>query len=386
MNPLPPISEDITVYSMSRDTAQVRQILVVDDEEPIRRVLAKYLKSLGYEVKTAPEGPSALALLERHRFVLMVCDLRMPGMTGQEVVLKALGIDPDLAIVMLSGINDAATATEVLSMGANDYLVKPVELEHLWHAVERALEKRHLRVEQRKVERLIRDTVVLRTVQLEKEKLALRDLTVSIAETLINAMEAKDVCLRGHSQRVADLGASIAQEMGLDEDTIEQVRLAGRLHDVGKIGIREAVLNKPGALTEEEIQHVRTSVKIGMEILAPLRHLGRVLDFVQDHHEQIDGRGYPRGIEGDKISIGGRILAVADAFDALTSKRAFREPLSPRETLDTMAGQVGTRFDRNAIGALCRLKSRRNSVVFLDDFVKAADEADTSVVPVALAS
>lgn len=368
----------------SIEAIQMRQVLVVDDEDSILNVLTRYLEAKGYEVKTAPDGPTALALLERHKFVLMVCDLRMPGMSGQEVVLKALAVDPDLAIVMMSGINDAVTATEVLAMGANDYLVKPLELEHLRYALEKALQKRHLRVEQRKVEQLIRDTVILRTVELEKEKLALRDLTVSIAQTLINAMEAKDVCLRGHSQRVADLGASLAQEMGLDEDTIEDVRLAGRLHDVGKIGIQEAVLNKPGALTDAEFQHVQGSVRIGMEILAPLQHLGRVLDFIQDHHEQMDGRGYPRGIQGEAISIGGRILSAADAFDALTSKRAFREPLSPKETLDTMAGQVGTRFDRDVFGALCRLKSRRNSVVFLDDFVAAAERADPSSIPLAL--
>ena len=384
MRQTPGSRENVLKLSAHGETMPLRQVLIVDDEEPIRKVLARYLESKGFEVKTAPEGPSALALLERHRFVLMVCDLRMPMMNGQEVVMKALALDPDLAVITLSGINDAVTATEVLAMGASDYLVKPVELESLRHAVERSLQKRHLRVEQRKVERLIRDTVILRTVELEKEKLALRQMTVSIAETLINAMEAKDVCLRGHSQRVADLGASIAQEMGLDEDTVEQVRLAGRLHDVGKIGIREAVLNKPGALTEEEFEHVRSAVTTGMDILRPLQHLGAVLDFVQDHHEQIDGKGYPRGIKGERISIGGRILSVCDAFDALTSKRAFREPLSVRETLDTMAGQVGTRFDRDVFGALCRLKSRRNSVVFLDDFVKASDAQFTGTIPLSL--
>ena len=368
-------------YAHAGESTQVRQVLVVDDEDSIRRVLTKFLESRGFEVKSAADGVAALALLERLKFLLMICDLRMPGMLGQQVVFKALEVDPDLAAIMLSGINDATTATEVLALGATDYLVKPIELEQLRHAVDRALQKRRLRVEQRKVDRLIRDTVVLRTVQLEQEKLALRDLSVGIAETLINAMEAKDVNLRGHSQRVADLGASIAQEMGLDEDTVEQVRLAGRLHDVGKIGVQEAVLNKPGALTDAEYLHVQSSVRIGMEILAPLKHLGRVLEFVQDHHEQPDGRGYPRGIQGGAISIGGRIIAVADAFDALTSRRPFREPLSPRETLDTMAEQVNTRFDREAFAALCRLKSRRSSVVFLDDFVAAVDQEITPSIP-----
>jgi putative two-component system response regulator len=384
MNRTPESSEAVLPVSMPLESFHARQVLVVDDEESIRKVLEKFMVSKGYDVKTAPDGPSGLALLERHKFVLMICDLRMPKMNGQEVVMKALGIDPDLAIITLSGINDAVTATEVLAMGASDYLVKPVELESLRHAVERSLQKRHLRVEQRKVERLIRDTVILRTVELEKEKVALREMTVSIAQTLINAMEAKDVCLRGHSQRVADLAASIAQELGLDEDMVERVRLAGRLHDVGKIGIREDVLNKPGALTAEEFEHVRTSVTIGMDILRPLQHLGDVLDFVHDHHEQVDGKGYPRGLKGTRISIGGRILSVADAFDALTSRRAFREPLSPRESLDTMAGQVGTRFDRDVFAALCKLKSRRSSVVFLDDFVAQAERQDAYSIPLSL--
>src|SRR6185312_1236651 len=129
------------------------------------------------------------------------------------------------------------------------------------------------------------------------------------------------------------LAASIADGMSLDPDAVEAVRMAGHLHDVGKIGIREEVLNKPGALTPEEFAHVKDHVRVGMEILAPLKHLGVALQYVQDHHEHYDGSGYPRGLVGQAISIGGRILAAADAFDALTSRRAYREPLSPRETV-----------------------------------------------------
>src|SRR5205085_12521324 len=143
----------------------------------------------------------------------------------------------------------------------------------------------------------------------------------------------KDVFLRGHSQRVAELAASVAETIGLDADTVENARLAGRLHDVGKIGVREEVLNKPGPLTPEEFAHVQDHVRIGMEILAPLKHLAMTLEFVQDHHEHFDGSGYPRGLRGYKISIGGRILAACDAFDALTSQRAFREAMDPRDTL-----------------------------------------------------
>jgi putative nucleotidyltransferase with HDIG domain len=355
-----------------------RRMLVVDDELSIRIALAKFLTRRGYHVDTASGGAEALELLHAGQFALMISDLRMPGMDGQQLVSAALGVDPDLAIVMLTGTNDAVTANEVLAMGASDYLVKPIDLERLSASVDKALYKRRLRVEQRTVDRLIRETVIERTGELEKEKAALRALTVSIAETLINAMEAKDLYLRGHSQRVADLGASIAQELGLDEDTVEQVRLAGRLHDVGKIGIREPVLNKPGPLTTEEFDHVKDHVRIGMEILAPLQHLGPVLRFIEDHHERVDGMGYPRGIAGDEISMGGRILSIADAFDALTSRRAYREPLSPKETMFTMLSEADKRFDRQVLTALHNLQSRRKSLIFLDDFVTTAEAADST--------
>ena len=342
------------------------RLLVVDDEETIRLALGKFLRSRGYEVRVAESGAAALDILSRERFVLMLCDVRMPGMTGLEVVSRAVEIDPELAVMMLTAVNDAPTATEALSNGACDYLMKPLELAALQQAVERALHKRHLLIEQRQVERMIREEVAVRTAELEREKEALRTLTVSVAETLINAMEAKDLYLRGHSQRVAELAASIATELRLDVDAVEHVRLAGRLHDVGKIGIREEVLNKPDKLTVEEFAHVQQHVQIGMDILAPLRHLGAVLEYVHDHHEHWDGSGYPRRRKGDAISIGGRILCAADAFDALTSMRAYREPLTPEATLELLGKSPGTLLDPRVYAALCSVVRRRKSLIFID--------------------
>ena len=347
--------------------ARSARILVVDDEETIREAIAKFLRSRGFDVYTVDSGPGALEALGRQRFTLMLCDVRMPHMTGVELVPKALRADADLAIVMLTAVNDAPTATEALSHGALDYLMKPIELEDLHQAVERALHRRALTIEQRNVERLIREEVALRTAELEREKAALRELTVSIAETLINAMEVKDIYLRGHSARVADLAASVAGELGLDEDTVEHVRLAGRLHDVGKIGIREAVLNKPDKLTREEFEHVKTHVQISMEILAPLKHLGVALLYIQDHHEHWDGGGYPRALKGEAISVGGRILAAADAFDALTSRRAYREPMTPEATIALLETHIGKLLDPRVYAALKTVVERRKTLVFIDD-------------------
>ena len=319
----------------------LRRILVVDDESTIRLALSRFLRSRGFEVDVADSGVAALEQLTRHKFALMLCDLRMPGINGLDTVPRALAIDADLGIIMLTAVNDATSATDALSSGAFDYLLKPVELPDLQSAVDRAMRRRSRAIERRATDRLIREEVALRTAELEREKGALRALTVSIAETLINAMEAKDVYLRGHSHRVAELGAHIGAELGLDPAYIERIRLAGRLHDVGKIGIREAVLNKPGPLTVDEFAHVKDHVRFGVEILRPLKHLGETLEYVQDHHEHWDGSGYPRGLAGDAIALGGRILTAADAFDALTSQRAYRDPMASNTTLDYLCTQAG---------------------------------------------
>lgn len=330
----------------------VRRILVVDDESTIRLALSRFLRTRGFEVEVADSGVAALELLGTNRFSLMLCDLRMPGITGLEVVPRALAIDQDLGIIMLTAINDAASATEALSGGAFDYLTKPVELTDLQAAVERAMMRRVRNVERRAVDRLIREEVAIRTVQLEQEKGALRAMTVSVAETLINAMEAKDLYLRGHSLRVADIAAAIAGHLALGDAFVETIHTAGRLHDVGKIGIREVVLNKPGPLTHEEFAHVKDHVRIGLDILSPLQHLGDALLYIRDHHEHWNGGGYPHGRAGEDITIGGRILTASDAFDALTSQRAYREPMSARSTLDYLHTQVGRLLEPRVFEAL----------------------------------
>ncbi|MDB4905775.1 MAG: two-component response regulator [Gemmatimonadetes bacterium] len=342
-----------------------KRLLVVDDEEILRVALARYLRNQGYEVHTAESGLAAIELMSRINFALMLCDVRMPGMTGPEVVPRALDIDRDLAILMLTAVNDATVATEVLQYGAYDYLMKPLDLEELGRLVDRALHKREMVIEQRNVERMIREEVTARTLEVEKEKEQLRTLTIGVAETLINAMEAKDVYLRGHSQRVAELAASLAEQLGQSADVVEDVRLAGRLHDVGKIGIRESILNKPAALTAEEFAHVREHVRIGMEILAPLK-LGQVLRYVEDHHEHWDGSGYPRGLRGEQISLGGRILTACDAYDALTSRRAYREPMGREQTVEYLSDHAGRLIDPEVFEALRAVVTGKQSLVFIE--------------------
>ena len=336
-------------------------LLVVDDEQPLRQGVARYFRRRGFVVDEAADGSEAIAALEKSQFEVVICDIRMPGIDGFEVVRRAAAADADLAIVMLTAMNDAASAKQALHAGAIEYLLKPMELDDLGRAIDRALHRRELLIDQRRTERHIRDEVDQRTIEIEREKALLRELSVGIVDSLVTAVEAKEPFYRGQSARVAELAAAIAREMSLSPEVVEQVRLAGRLRDVGRIGVRDSVLNKAGTLTEEELAHVREHLLISVEILKPLSHLGPVICFVQDHHERWDGAGYPRGLRGTEISIGGRILAAADAFNALVSPRPYRERLTPDRAATYMTALSGTLIDPEVFKALERVM--RSSVV-----------------------
>jgi response regulator RpfG family c-di-GMP phosphodiesterase len=325
-------------------------LLVVDDDAAVRRSLGTVLASLGYAVETAESGQAALAMLVRGKFAAMLCDVRMPQLSGLEVIPSARDIDPELAIIMVSAVNEAETATQALRAGAVDYVTKPIEIDSMKESIERALSERA--AVRRRSQRALREAVAARTSALEREKAALRALTINTAEALLKAMEAKDPYLKGHSQRLSELAGQIAQTLGLDAETTENVCLAGRLADIGKIGTRTDVLHKNGPLTPEEFDHVQDHVRIGLEILAPLNHLGVVLDYVHDHHEHYDGTGYPRALEGSSISIGGRILAGADAFVALTSRRAYREPMPENDAIEHLRESAGSLLDWAVYAAL----------------------------------
>jgi putative nucleotidyltransferase with HDIG domain len=334
-------------------------IMVVDDEEPIRNSLKRFLAGRGYTVYTAESGQEALTLLGTHPVALMLCDIRMPGMSGIDLVPQALELAPTLAVVMLSAINDAMTAALCMQRGAMDYLTKPLELEDLGRAVHRVLRRRAEGMEERQATRS--------SVEWQRERLEAQRLNVATLEALVNAMEARDPYLRGHSARVADIAATIAAQLELPDDEVEQVRLAGRLHDIGKIGTRDAVMNKQGPLTPDEYDHVKQHVMIGSQILAPLGHLASVLGGVRSHHERWDGAGYPDGLRGEDIPIAARIIGAAEVYDALITSRPYQEKMSPGDAVRRMGELVGTVLDPKVYTALAEVVSRRRSLVFLEE-------------------
>ena len=307
-------NDSVMTTPAADDPTVIARVLVVDDEAAIRMALSRFLKMRGFHAVPVASGAAALEAMQQQHFEAMVCDVRMPGMTGLELIPPVLVREPDLAIVMLSAVNDAVTASTALARGAANYLVKPIELADLHRAVVEALAKRSRVIEQRRADLAASAEVARRIEEMERDRSSLELLTVDVAHSVISAMETKTPFMAGHSERVAALAMSVATHMGLDDATVEAVRIAGLLHDVGTAGVSEIVLAKAGELTLEEMNHVREHVRIGMQILSPLRYLGRVLDYVCDHHEHFNGRGYPRGscrrsylVGGTHHSRGGRI-------------------------------------------------------------------------------
>ncbi len=344
---------------VAADEIVLANVLVVDDESAIRTALSRFLKMRGFHAVPVASGAAALEAMQQLHFEGMVCDVRMPGMTGLELIVPALAREPDLAIVMLSAVNDAVTASTALARGAANYLVKPVELADLHRAVVEALAKRARTIEHRRSEQNALAEVARKLEEMERDRSTLELLTVDVAHSVVSAMEMKSFFMKGHSERVATLAHDVAIHLGLDASTAEAVRVAGLLHDVGTAGVSEIVLAKAGELTPEERKHVREHVRIGMQILSPLRYLGRVLDYVCDHHEHFDGRGYPRGVAGEAISLGGRIIAACDAFDALTSPRPYRNAVATAAAIAQIESHAGTLLDPAVVVALGAVIAQR---------------------------
>jgi putative nucleotidyltransferase with HDIG domain len=342
-------------------------ILVVDDEEAIRSALKRFLIGQGYEVVTAATGAEAVQAVQRHKLACVLLDVRLPDASGVELVTPILEAEPSVAILMLTAVNDAQSASQAMHRGAMDYLTKPVDLADLHRAIQRALRRRETHLESQKLNQWLKEEVAIRTAELRMERANLERISIATLETLVNALEAKDPYLRGHSARVADLSATVAAEMGMPDDQVEAIRTAGRLHDIGKIGIREEVLNKQGPLTDEEFEHVKRHVVTGSEILAPLIHLRHVIDYVRSHHERWDGRGYPDALSGEAIPIGARIIGAVEIYDALTTTRPYQEKMVPELAIERLKDLTGTVIDGQVLRALQAVVGRREALIFLDD-------------------
>jgi response regulator RpfG family c-di-GMP phosphodiesterase len=323
--------------------------LVVDDEPRLRQVLVHLMRNDGFRCYEAGNGLEAIEILQHQPVTLVLSDLRMPRMDGIELLRQVRARWPDTAMVMITAVADVEVAVSCLSIGAMDYLTKPFHLEEVRARVAQALEKRRLILENRDYQNRLEQRVAAQARRLE-------ELFVAGIQALAEALEVKDPYTRGHSVRVSQYSTIIARALDLKPDMIQQIGLGGHVHDIGKIGVREAVLNKPGKLTPEEYQHIMTHPVVGWRILAPLLGDAPIaLNIVRSHHERIDGSGVPDGLKGDQIPLEARIVAVADAFDAMTSGRPYRPAeMTFEQALRELQDYCDTQFDRGVVEGACR--------------------------------
>jgi putative two-component system response regulator len=322
--------------------------LVVDDEARVRDVMARILTGEGFECREAASGPEAVAVLDAESFDLAVLDIQMPGMDGTQLLAEIRLRWPETGVVMVTAVSDVRTAVACLTHGALDYVSKPFEIDEVRARVRQALEKRRLIRENRDYQLHLEERVREQADRIE-------ELFVLGVHSLVQALEAKDRYTRGHSARVAVYAVRIGRQLGLDEATLAEIQLGGELHDIGKIGVREAVLQKPGPLTEEEYLHVMEHPVLGERILAPLlRDHPIVLSIVRLHHERLDGAGLPDHLQGDAIPLVARIASVADAFDAITTGRPYMRSRPTEEAVAELRRCVGWQFDAECVEAFAR--------------------------------
>jgi putative nucleotidyltransferase with HDIG domain len=323
--------------------------LVVDDDPQVRSSLVRAIESQGYACHQAASGAAAIALLEREGEVpICISDIYMPEMDGVTFLKQALSRWPDMAVIMLTGVAEVGTAVQCLQLGALDYISKPVLLDEVHARIEKALEKQRLVQENRFYQKRLEE----RVRELDRRN---KQHLINGVQMLVHALEAKDSYTSGHSIRVSRYAVKTAVQLGYTHDRLEQVRLGGELHDIGKIGTQEAVLNKPGPLGPEEFEHIKAHTVLGEKILAPfLAEQPIVLRIVRSHHERLDGTGFPDGLRGEEIPLEARIIAVVDAFDAMTTNRAYRASRTPAEAMDELRRCAGGHFDAAVVEAFAR--------------------------------
>ncbi len=325
------------------------KVLVVDDEEAIREVVTTLLEAQGYHCVACGNGRIALDAFRNDAFDLVLSDIVMPEMDGLKLLSELRVDDPDVPAIMVTAMHDIAIALEAIRAGAYDYILKPFEKDQLYLSVRRALEHRRLVIENRTYQSDLEHLVAERTQQLS---IALQDLEQSYdytLEALGGALDAKDAETEGHCQRVTAFTIKIAKAMGVDKALLRHIARGAFLHDIGKMGVPDSILRKPGPLTTEEREIMRRHCDIGYAVLERIPFLKEAAEIVLSHQECYDGSGYPRGLRGEQIPLGARIFAVADTLDAMISDRPYRKALPISAAREEIKRYSGRQFDPRVV-------------------------------------
>lgn len=319
------------VSDLSLRAPQSTRILVVDDDEWIRDLLARVLIRNGYQVSAAPNAEDALEILRRSPFDLLISDMMLTGMSGLDLTMRVAYTHPNLPIVLITGHGHIELMRRALRQGASDFIAKPFNIETIPIVIERNLERRFM----------------------ERERLLEQDTRVmyKTVQALAASIDAKEPYTAQHSRRVARLSVAIGEAMRLPESELQFLELAAQVHDVGKIGTPDHILNKPGRLSEDEWQAVRHHPIKGAEIVGCVEELAYVADVVRHHHEWLNGAGYPDGLRGESIPLLSRVIAVADAYEVMTSDRVYQSRLPSDEAARRLQEGAGVQFDAMVVQA-----------------------------------
>lgn len=338
---------------MSETIAQPR-LLIVDDEVEVRSVLRDLLGD-AYQCAEAASAEEALLQLRDQDYELVISDITMSGMTGLEMITHVKVISPDTVIVMISGMQTIESAINALRLGAFDYLMKPFDLRQAEAAVARALEHHELIVAKRRYENHLEELVDQRTAELDRALDSLENAYRSTLQALTAALETRDAETHGHSERVVTYSLRLGREYGLTGPQVKALEFGSLLHDIGKIGVPDAILRKPAKLTDEEWVRMREHPMHGQQILRGIKFLEGAARVVAQHHEKWDGSGYPLGLKSDDIDICARIFSVADAFDAITSDRVYRQGRPYEAAAAELEEWAGRQFDPRVVEAFHRV-------------------------------
>ncbi len=322
--------------------------LVVDDDDYVRRALERLVEVGRYRAVGACNGREALEVLEAGEVPIMISDIQMPEMDGVTLLEQVTLRWPDVAVIMATGVTEVDVGVDCLRMGAMDYMTKPFQLEDVLARVDKAIEKRDLIIQNRRYQLQLEGMVQEQAARIE-------ELFLESVQSLADALDAKDHYTQGHAARVCAYAGQTARQLGLSEVDVQLVELGAGLHDIGKIGVNEGILQKPGRLTSDEYMHLMQHTVTGARILTSiLKNAPEALAIVRSHHERLDGTGLPDGLGGDQLSIHVRIVTVSDSFDAMTTARPYRDALPTERAFSELHRCAGTQFDKDVVAAFER--------------------------------
>jgi len=332
------------------------RILIVDDEEIVCITLAQRLFKEGYLCSTASNGREAFNHFCKENFSLIISDIKMPEMNGMEFLKNVKSVNPNMMVIIMTSYAELDLAVEAIRLGAFDFLTKPVDLDLIVFSVKKAFEKKRLEEENEAYHKNLERLVKERTAELQQALVVMKKNHLDTVKVLAGAIDAKDPYTRGHSDRVRKMSMRIGMKLGFNNKRLENLVFGALLHDIGKIGIKDEVLQKQGPLDPDEYKYIQEHPLIGVKIVEGIDFFSDKISMIRNHHEHFDGSGYPDGLVGEVIPLEARIIAVPDAFDAMTSLRPHRRAMPIEDVLFEMENGKGKQFDPQILEIFLREK------------------------------